>query len=150
MRKNIVLFVNALSLLALLGGCAATNSASPRFVDLGNGICQDTETGAMWQMERSKTITSIEDARQYAAGVKLGGYADWRLPTVDELYSFIHLKDDMHVASSCDITLDGNFWSDAHNGEGEGMAGAWEVGEQCGPSRVYEVKTRGYVRAIRP
>lgn len=148
MIKNIAMGVTTIALLALLSGCAATNTASPRFVDIGNGICQDTETGAMWQMDRSRTINSIEDARQYAAGVKLGGHDDWRLPTVYELYNFINLKDDIHVASSCDIKLDGSFWSDEH--DGEGMVGAWEVGTHCGPSRKYAAKTKGFVRAIRP
>jgi hypothetical protein len=148
MINKLAMVFGAIALLALLNGCAARITESPRFVDLGNGICQDTETGAMWQMERTGTIKSIEDARQYAANLKLGGYDDWRLPTVDELYNFINLKDDLHAASSCDIRLDGNFWSDEH--DGEGMAGAWEIGDQCGPSRKYAEKNKGHVRAIRP
>lgn len=147
MIKKLAAFFGSLTLFALLSGCAGTNPANPRFVDVGNGICHDTETGAMWQMERVRSIKSIEDARQYAADLKLGGHDDWRLPTVYELYNLNFLKD-IHVASSCDMELDGNFWSDEH--DGEGMVGAWEIGDQCDISRRYAKATKGYVRAIRP
>jgi hypothetical protein len=147
MIKKIVMLVGSIALFALLNGCAGRNSENPRFVDLGDGICQDTETGSMWQMERTRSIYSIEDARQYAADLKLGGHDDWRLPTIYELYNLIFLKD-LHVGNSCDMQLDGNFWSDEHNGEG--MVGAWEISDQCDPSRTYSEATKGYVRAIRP
>src|SRR5512134_2809548 len=97
MIKKIMLFITT---IALLTGCAGRNPENPRFVDLGNGICQDTQTGAMWQMERSSSIKGIEEARQYAAGLSLGGHDDWRLPTVYELYNLINLRD-LHVANSC-------------------------------------------------
>ena len=147
MISKIALAVSSIALFALLGGCAAQNAANPRFVDLGNGVCQDTQTGSMWQMERTKTIKSIEEARKYAANLKLGGHADWRLPNVYELYDLINLKD-LHVASGCAMRLDGNYWSDKHGGEG--TVGAWEIGDQCDPSRRYAKATQGYVRAIRP
>ena len=147
MINKLAVFVGSLALFALLNGCAGKNPESPRFVDLGNGVCQDTKTGSMWQMERTKSMKSIEDARQYAGSLKLGGYDDWRLPTVFELYDLINLKD-LHVASSCNMQLDGNFWSDEHGGEG--TAGAWEISDQCDPSRSYAKATQGYVRTIRP
>jgi hypothetical protein len=147
MIKNIALLTGSIALLALLAGCAGRSSETLRFVDLGNGICQDTRTGAMWQMERTRSIKSIEEARQNADNLKLGGYEDWRLPTVDELYNLISLKD-LHVGSSCRMKLDGNYWSDEHNGEG--AVGAWEISDQCDPSRTYAKGNQGYVRAIRP
>ena len=145
-RKFAMVFAS-LALFALLSGCAGRNPESPRFVDLGNGACQDTKTGAMWQMERTRAMKSIEDARQTAANLTLGGHDDWRLPTVYELYNLNFLKD-IHVASSCAMQLDGNYWSDEHGGEG--VVGAWEISDQCDPSRTYSKASKGFVRAIRP
>ena len=101
----------------------------------------------MWQMERTRSIQNIAEARQTAAKLALGGHDDWRLPTVYELYDLNFLRD-IHVASSCAMQLDGNYWSDEHGGEG--MAGAWEISDQCEPSRNYSKANKGYVRAIRP
>ncbi len=98
-------------------------------------------------MKRTRSIQSIEDARQTEANITLGGHDDWRLPTVFELYNLNFLKD-LHVASSCDMQLDGNYWSDEHGGEG--MAGAWKINDQCDPSHTYSKASKGYVRAIRP
>lgn len=147
MIKKLAMVFASLALFALLSGCAGRTPESPRFVDLGNGVCQDTKTGAMWQMERTRSMKNIEDARHTAADLKLGGHDDWRLPTIYELYNLNLLKD-LHVASSCAMQLGGNYWSDEHGGEG--MVGAWEIGDQCDPSRNYAKATRGYVRAIRP
>jgi len=147
MIRKLAMIFGSLALFALLSGCAGRNPESPRFVDLGNCVCQDTKTDAMWQMERTRSSKSIEDARQTAANLTLGGHDDWRLPTIHELYNLNFLKD-IQVASSCTIQLDGNYWSDEH--DGEGMAGAWEISDQCDPSRNYSKATKGYVRAIRP
>lgn len=147
MIRKLAMVFGSLALFALLSGCAGRNPENPRFVDLGNGVCQDTQTGAMWQMERTRSIQSIEDARHSAADLKLGGHDDWRLPTIYELYNLNFLKD-LHVGSNCDMQLDGNYWSDER--DGEGMAGAWEISDQCDPSRKYSKATKGYVRAIRP
>ena len=147
MIRKIAILSSLVALYALLSGCAVQKAASPRFVDLGNGVCQDTKRGTMWQKERTKSFPSIEEARRYAADLKLGGYDDWRLPTIYELYDLNFLKD-IHVASSCDMELQGNFWSDEK--DGEGMVGAWEISDQCDPSRRYAKSRKGYVRAIRP
>lgn len=147
MINKMLMLASFFALFTILGGCAIQKAEAPRFVDLGNGICQDSETGAMWQKERTKAWQSIEDARQYAADLKLGGHDDWRLPTIYELYNLNFLKD-IHVASSCAMELKGNYWSDEH--DGEGMVGAWEISDQCEPSRTYAKASKGYVRAIRP
>jgi hypothetical protein len=42
-----------------------------------------TFNGLMWEKETQKMIW--HDAMAYAENLRLGGYSDWRLPTVDEL-----------------------------------------------------------------
>jgi len=58
------------------------------YIDNGNGTILDTVTGLMWQ----KTMTSkmdFDQAVEYAADSSLGGYSDWRIPTIKELFSLI-------------------------------------------------------------
>ena len=130
-----------------LSGCASTGKNSLRIESLESGICQDTMTGTMWQKERSQTLSTIEDARLYAGKSRLGGYNDWRLPTVFELYD-LHFINDLKVASNCTMKLEGNFWTDEQ--DGEGLVGAWEIGDQCDPERQYFKSAKGFVRLVRP
>ena len=52
-------------------------------------IVTDSRTGLMWQRHISKKIFTLETAKLYAAGLRLGGYEDWRVPTKTELESIV-------------------------------------------------------------
>lgn len=71
---------------------------APSYTDNGNGTVTDNVTGLMW----TKTIDlngdgkidvndklGYEDAQTYASSVTTGGYTDWRVPTIKELYSLM-------------------------------------------------------------
>jgi hypothetical protein len=56
------------------------------------GICQDSAgtwkdnaTGLLWSVKDSGSDTSWVQANNYCKNLTLGGYADWRLPTLKEL-----------------------------------------------------------------
>jgi hypothetical protein len=69
--------------MAVRGGMAVPTSG---FADNGNGTVTDNVTGLMWE----KTGTSgktWEQSLNYCESLNLGGYSDWRLPTVKELQS---------------------------------------------------------------
>jgi hypothetical protein len=63
---------------------------SPRFTGNGTGVITDTLTGLMWaenaNLDGTKTWNNAID---YCNGLSLGGYTDWRLPNVRELFSLI-------------------------------------------------------------
>lgn len=145
--KHLINTILIFSLLVTLTGCAGKSAHESRFVDLGNGICQDTVSGIMFQKDRSKTIRGVEGAREYVSGLSLGGHQDWRLPTIYELYDINYVYD-LHQGDGCPIEKEGSYWSDEL--DGEGMVGAWEISDQCEPERHYFANTKGYVRAIRP
>ncbi len=145
-HAHLILVFLALVLLSL-SGCAGKANRQGRLQNLGNGICQDTVSGRMWQIEKSKMTTSLEEAQQYASTLRLGGYSDWRLPTVDELYDLNYLFD-LFQNGDCALDRKGNYWSGEKNGEGK--AGAWEISDQCDPERQYAPGTQGYIRAVRP
>jgi len=139
----------------LISGCSthsgqSTNmvtAADGRLVDMGNGVCQDTKTGKMWQIGSSKTIKSLADAESYAANLAEGGYHDWRLPMVTELYD-LYMIFDLHENGNCNLQAEGTYWS----GEAdlEDRVGTWELDDNCDPERQYIPKKKGQVRAIRP
>jgi hypothetical protein len=68
------------------------------YIDHGDGTVTDLNTGLMWQQSPDTDNDGDIDAADKlsydvaAAGActfSLGGYADWRLPTIKELYSLI-------------------------------------------------------------
>lgn len=142
----------AAAMLAALPVAAVEKPTKPieqgaEIVDLGNGIVQEATSGRMWQKERSRSFRSLEEAQEYAAKLRLGGYTDWRLPTVYELYD-LHYLFDLKKAEGLEMKLEGNYWSGEQ--DGEGMVGSWEIGDQCEPERQYFKKSWGYVRVVRP
>ncbi|RMF93074.1 MAG: DUF1566 domain-containing protein, partial [Planctomycetota bacterium] len=61
---------------------------TPSYRDNGDGTITDLVTGLMWQKDPGEKKTYAE-AVAGAAECRLGGYDDWRLPTIKELYSLI-------------------------------------------------------------
>ena len=60
----------------------------PSYTDNGDGTVTDNITGLMWQQDMGDQITYSE-AFVKADTMTLGGYSDWRVPTIKELYSLI-------------------------------------------------------------
>ncbi|MDL1959835.1 MAG: PEGA domain-containing protein [Deltaproteobacteria bacterium] len=71
-------------------------SSDGRFVDHRNGTVTDTKTGLMWTREDSyvhlNRYLNWEQARSYVNKLSMGGYNDWRLPTVAELKEIYEIK----------------------------------------------------------
>ena len=60
----------------------------PAYKDNGDGTVTDLNTGLMWQSDPGEKMT-FKQAVAGAATCRVGGYDDWRLPTIKELYSLI-------------------------------------------------------------
>jgi hypothetical protein len=61
------------------------------YTDNGDGTVTDDVTGLMWVKARGDKVT-WEDALAGAASCRVGGYDDWRMPTIKELYSLIDFR----------------------------------------------------------
>jgi hypothetical protein len=57
----------------------------PSYTDNNNGTVTDNVTSLMWQQTDGGEMT-FENASAYCAGLRLGGYNDWRLPVCIELF----------------------------------------------------------------
>ncbi len=61
---------------------------SPSYTDNGDGTVTDNVTGLMWQQDMGDKM-SHDEAVLTVTDFDLGGYKDWRMPTIKELYSLI-------------------------------------------------------------
>ncbi|MDX1284655.1 MAG: sulfatase-like hydrolase/transferase, partial [Draconibacterium sp.] len=61
---------------------------SPSYTDNGDGTITDMVTGLMWEKDMGEKITWSE-AVEKVKNLNVGGYEDWRIPTIKELYSLI-------------------------------------------------------------
>ena len=57
------------------------------FTDNGNGTVTDNVTGLMWAQEQSAESQDWAETDAYTKNLKLGGYTDWRMPSIKELWS---------------------------------------------------------------
>lgn len=73
---------------AFYGQDASYQGNSPSYTDNSDGTISDNVTGLMWQQNMGEKI-SYADAINKADTLSLGGYNDWRVPTIKELYSLI-------------------------------------------------------------
>jgi hypothetical protein len=76
-------------------------------------VVVDNVTGLQWQRVLSDSSVTWQVATDYCADLTLGGYSDWRLPTLIELYSLV---DFTASSPSIDVvTFPGtpaeNFWT---------------------------------------
>jgi PKD repeat protein len=85
---------------AVLSPAPAINSAyygedgqyfgnQPGYTNNGDGTISDLNTGLMWVQARGSNQVTWAAAVSNAAACTVGGHADWRMPTIKELYSLI-------------------------------------------------------------
>ncbi len=72
---------------AFYGQDAQYEGIEASFTDNGDGTITDNVTGLMWQQVPDSINMSWEEAKEYCENLELGGYDDWRLPTVKELFA---------------------------------------------------------------
>ncbi len=98
------------------------------FVKKGETIL-DTTTHLMWQNDHTlqENTLSVKDAVEYCRNLKLTGFNDWRLPTINELFT---ITDRSHYDPAIDKNFDylptfeqdekhfseGNYWSSSYCG----------------------------------
>lgn len=78
----------AFCVCVLGAGCKPAEEREPRF-EIRGDVALDRATGLAWQREDDGVLRDWQDAAVYCADLEMGGYADWRLPSLDELTSIV-------------------------------------------------------------
>ena len=63
----------------------------PSYKDNGDGTVTDLVTGLVWVKARGPKM-GWQEAADGAAACTVGGFKDWRMPSIKELYSLIHFN----------------------------------------------------------
>ena len=64
---------------------AGEKTRDGRFIAYDNGTVLDTKTNLMWADKDNGRLIPWTYAQTYCSNYRGGGYADWRMPTMDEL-----------------------------------------------------------------
>lgn len=113
-----------------------------------SGVVADHATGLVWQDNGSPTGGMWDEAVLYCDTLSLGGYDDWRLPSIKELRTLV---DRSRINSSIDpifqnVTSDGYWSSTTYAG---GSSDAWGVHFYDGVDYLSGKSYSGCVQCVR-
>ncbi|MFR9503260.1 MAG: DUF1566 domain-containing protein [Rikenellaceae bacterium] len=93
--------------------------AEMSFKDNGDGTVSDLNTALMWQQTPPVEGMTWAQAQEYCENLELGGYSDWRLPTLKELFSISdfsagwpYIDTAFFDLSSEHVSKDEQYWAD--------------------------------------
>ena len=111
---------------------------SPRFTVSTDGYCvTDNLTGLMWVRSPDSVTRTWQQALDYANGLSLCGYTDWRLPNVNELESMVNAEQPdpaawLNTQGFSNVqSVDYDYWSST-SFAGSSTNDAWVVSMCCG------------------
>ena len=118
---------------------------SPSYTDNDDGTVTDNVTGLMWQQDMGKKMT-YADAMKYAEECTLGGYDDWRVPTIKELYSLIQFTGECggEVAGD-ELFIDTDYFKQPI---GDTSIGEREIDAQTWSSTIYVGTTMNGAKTV--
>ena len=122
---------------------------SPSYTDNGDGTVTDNGTALVWQQAMPTATYTQTAGLAYCAGLSLGGYTDWRLPSYVELLSIVDFSayDPSINATVFPGTPASFFWSSTPYAGASG--GAWYVAFFDGNAISNVVSQTYYVRCVR-
>jgi hypothetical protein len=155
--RNSTIFPNSASLLLLLLLCISAPHARAQNQTPANVASvgwTDPATGLTWTKQDNGTDVNWNQAVAYCSNLRLGGYIDWRLPTIDELQNIYDVSADVpgqwpdgeevtwHV--KCNLKLSGTQWSSSQGNAGE----AWLFVFKKGGRGAVVISYSTYTRAL--
>ncbi|MCP4724968.1 MAG: DUF1566 domain-containing protein [bacterium] len=110
---------------------------NPSYTDNSDGTIIDNVTGLIWQEDMGSKLT-FEEASENANKLVLGGYSDWRIPTIKELYSLIIFTGRVHGQRAIEPFIDTRYFAQPLGNSGSGER---EIDAQTWSSTVYTGRT---------
>jgi hypothetical protein len=124
----------------------APNPAS--YKDNGDQTITDNVTGLMWQAGVSAQALSWAQAVAYCPTLTLGGFSDWRLPSVIELVSIVDFGLKNPSINPLFAGMARGFWSSSPV-PGSSPAQAWNVSFYDGTTNATDASLTNLVRCVR-
>ena len=113
------------------------SGSEANYLDNGDGTILDTVTGLMWQKTMTSKMT-YDQAIEYANNSSLGGYDDWRIPTIKELFSLILFTGQSGGEAASILFIDTDYFDQPI---GDTSIGEREIDAQTWSSTKYVGKT---------
>ena len=105
---------------SFFGQDAQYQGDQPAYRDNGDGTLTDLNTGLMWVQERGSKVT-WDAAMSGASASRIGGYSDWRMPKIKELYSLINFNGGFHITQAASKPyIDTNYFDFKYGNESAG------------------------------
>jgi len=124
--------------------------AFERFVNNHNGTITDNQTGLMWAAQDNGSPINWMDAQSYCNAYRVGGHADWRMPTLDELAGLYEPQEKnrrgYHLSKEIETTA-ASCWARETDGDRAARfnftygTAYWLRQPYSGPTRVLPVRT---------
>ena len=83
---------------SLYGQDAQYQGILPSYTDNGDKTVTDNNTGLMWQQTPESEKMTYDEAVEYVENLELGGYTDWRLPTIKESFSLANMDGQLNAS----------------------------------------------------
>jgi len=149
------------SAVSVVRGAQATNEDDTRATETQlRGYWADPSSGLMWAAKDNGKDVNWHQATSYCQKLRVGGYSDWRLPTIDQLEELIDIKAyaPEHVGSSSilhfnmdrkihgGLLLTGDEWSGSQNVDDRGklIGNAWSsISSMCGGATTTATSASG-------
>ncbi len=107
----------------------------PSYTNNNDGTIKDNISGLIWQQSMGDKMT-LSEAREKAKELKFGGFQDWRIPTIKELYSLIQFTGQVKGQRAITPFIDTSYFKqpigDSNRGEREIDAQTWSSTEYVG------------------
>ena len=107
----------------------------PSYTDNNDGTITDNITKLMWAKDMGEKL-SFSESVNFANNSKLGGYNDWRIPTIKELYSLIQFTGSVKGQKAIEMFIDTDYFNqplgDTTKGEREIDAQTWSSTKYVG------------------
>ena len=124
----------------------SSSEVSRNFIDRGDYIEVIPPLGTIRMIQKGSAEVPMNwhDAMEYAKNLKLGGFTDWHIPTIEELYELYKIQ------KICGIEKSDEFWfwssSDSQKNSGSASSVGFFKGEK---GQNNKIKSFGDIRCVR-